>query len=264
MSTLSSVSVRGLGRDRRFEFRFPKATDLEQDEEWCDLRHDGAWRRVRFHDYHEIYAEPGLYESLFYRALRCNSPSRVVGLLEEVIREQGIDPQTLRCLDVGAGNGMVGEQLRSLGASEVLGIDILEEACGAARRDRPWVYDDYFVVDLCDVPEPIDKQLREARLNCLATVAALGFSDIPPRAFIEALHLIESNGWLAFNIREDFVQERDGSGFAKLIRQLCRDGVLHMHAYRRYCHRLSITGEPLYYVAMVARKQCDLPDKYRE
>jgi len=46
----------------------------------------------------------------------------------------------------------------------------------------------------------------------------------------------------------------DDTGFAGIIRKLIRQRFIEVHAYRRYCHRLSIHGEPLFYVAMVARK----------
>lgn len=235
--------------------------ELPQDKEWCEVRVHERWHRLRFHDYHKIYRVHGLYESLFYRALRCNSPARVVGLLRDVLADVGQRPDTLRVLDVGAGNGMVGEELRRLGAAALHGIDIIPEARAAARRDRPWVYDDYHVVDLCDLPEPVDKRLRAARLNTLVVVAALGFGDVPAAAFLRALDLIDTPGWLAFNIKEDFVQDRDDSGFARLLRRLRAGGVLRMQAYRRYRHRLSVGGRPLHYVAMVATKERDVPDE---
>ena len=40
---------------------------------------------------------------------------------------------------------MVGEELEELGASTIVGIDLLPEAAAAAVRDRPGVYDDYCV-----------------------------------------------------------------------------------------------------------------------
>jgi len=116
------------------------------------------------------------------------------------------------------------------------------------------------VVDLTDLDEQEEERLRKHALNSLTSVAALGFDDIPPAAFVKALDLIESPGWVAFTIKEEFLFERDTSGFAKLIRVLCHERILEMQAYRRYRHRLSISGEPLYYVAMIARKVRDLPD----
>ena len=55
-------------------------------------------------------------------------------------------------LDLGAGNGMVGEALREHGFEEITGVDITPEAGEAAERDRPGVYADYHVCDLLDPP----------------------------------------------------------------------------------------------------------------
>ena len=249
----------------KFAIRFPAAEDvLGQDAEWCEVKLDGRWQRVRFHDYHAVYPVPGLYECLFYRTLKCNSPLRVVQQLEDQLREFRQSPEQLRVLDVGAGNGMVGSALHNIGVQRCVGVDIIPEARDAADRDRPWAYDDYLVVDLTDLPEQHEKTLRAHRLNCLTTVAALGFGDIPPKAFLTALDVVETPAWLAFNVKEDFLHPKDDTGFAGLIQQLCREEVIQIQSYRRYRHRLAISGEPLYYVALAATKQRDVPDHLLE
>ncbi len=231
-----------------------------QDREWCEVIIDGHARRMRFHDYAELYKIPTLYEELFYGKLKCCSPDRVVGLLEDVMTDFAQDPSNLCVLDLGAGNGMVGDELVARGVRRLVGIDISQEARDATDRDRPGLYEDYLVTDLTNVPENEEELLRARKFDCLCCVAALGFGDIPAKAFAKALDLIETQGWLAFNIKESFLSERDDSGFAELIRELGRREIIQIQAYRRYQHRLSVTGEPLYYVAVIARKLCDLPD----
>lgn len=244
------------------DIRFPDAGALAQDAEWCEVRlRDGATRRIRFHDYHKVYRIPGLYEQLFYKKLKCNSPARVVGMLNEVVRDFGEDVAGSRVLDLGAGNGMVGEELQELGVQTLVGVDIIDEARQAVERDRPDVYDEYHVADFTDLPEHLERHLRHQNFNVLSTVAALGFGDIPAKAFLKALDLLETPGWLAFNIKEGFLHEEDHSDFGRLIRHLSRECVIQIQAYRRYCHRLSICGKPLYYVAMIARKLKDVPDE---
>ncbi len=248
----------------RYTFRFPQPTDdLAQDEEWCEVYLQGGWKRLRFHDYAAIYSVPALYESLFYRKLKCTSPFRVVGLLRGVLRDLMIDPEELRVLDVGAGNGMVGQELRTIGASRVIGIDIIPEAAAAADRDRPGVYDAYHVGDLTALGDEVRASLKSENLNCLTTVAALGFGDIPPRAFMSAYELLQRRGWLAFNIKEDFLEGSDDTGFSRYIRAMIDSGAIRMHAYRRYCHRLSVSGDRLFYVAMVAQKIAPTPPEVR-
>ena len=58
----------------RLTVTFPETSSTTQDNEWCLVEVDGEQRRVRFHDYDEIYAIPGLYEELFHRCLECASP----------------------------------------------------------------------------------------------------------------------------------------------------------------------------------------------
>ena len=54
---------------------------------------------------------------------------------------------------------------------------------------------------------------------------------------------------------EDFLHETDQSGFSRLIRRLMQQDYIQPQCYRRYRHRLSIAGEPLYYIAMIAKKR---------
>lgn len=250
----------------QFAFRFPKRADrLEQNEEWCEAMIEGEWRTIRFHDYGSIFAVPGLYEALFYERLKCCSPARVVGLLSDVLSDSPQSGSDLRALDVGAGNGLVGHELRCLGAPLVIGVDLLPEARAAALRDRPGVYDDYLVADLTTLDEAQRLQLEQLRLNCMTCVAALGFGDIPTQAFLAAYDLIETSGWLAFNLRDNFLDESvDSTGFAGLIRRMRREGVIQVQAYRRYQHRLAASGAPLHYIAMVALKQAPVPTGWLE
>lgn len=254
------------GPDRhRFKISFPRPdSDLDQNEEWFVVEDGGRTRRLRIHDYAELYKEPGLYEALVYDALKCTSPERVTDLLEAVLPDWPRDVEELRVFDLGAGNGCVGNVLRGAGVRHIVGLDLLPEAMDAAKRDRPEVYDDYLVADLCQLTDEQADRLRGHRLNCLVTVAALGYGDIPPLAFGTAFNLIESPGWLAMTIKEDFLDERDQSGFARLMRRMIDEGVIEVQAHHRYCHRVSIAGEQLFYCAVIARKTRDIPASYLE
>ncbi|MEJ2651694.1 MAG: hypothetical protein P8173_07865 [Gammaproteobacteria bacterium] len=100
----------------------------------------------------------------------------------------------------------------------------------------------------------------EVRLH--VTVAALGFGDIPPKAFIEAINIIKTSGWIAFNIKETFFDASDESGFSRMIRELIFSKYLDVYHIERYRHRLSIEGEPLYYFAVAGRKNADVPAEF--
>jgi SAM-dependent methyltransferase len=244
-----------------FAVEFPDDVARDQDHEWCRVTVNGATRKIRFHDYDEIYSVPGLYECLFYEHLACCSPQVVRGLLEDALSDAAVPCSTLRVLYLGAGNGMVGEELADLGADMIAGVDLLPEAAAAAERDRPGVYDDYLVLDLTELSDEVRSELREHRFNALVSVAALGFGDIPPRAFAEAFNLVSDGGWIAFNIKENFLDDGEPTGFSRLIGRLLDSGIVEKRAEKVYRHRLSTSGDPLDYVALVGVKQSSIADE---
>ena len=249
---------------RDFEVSFPgHQENLGQDEEWCIVRIANKEKRVRFHDYDEIFSVPGLYEHIFYDRLECCSPSVMCDLLKETVgkSDDPIAVSDLTVLDVGAGNGMVGQELRKRGVEAVVGLDLISEAAEATERDRSGVYAEYLVEDLTDLSDGSRDQLENTTFNCLTTVAALGFGDIPPEAFREAFNLIDDRGWIAFNIRDKFLETDESSGFSRLIERMVDDGTLDLIETRKYQHRLSMNGEPLHYFAFVGQKMNGIPEE---
>ena len=239
------------------------AGGLDQDEEWCEITIDGQRSRILLHDYAAIFNVEGLYEQLFADSLDCDSPNVVCDLLREQLDKSGVDPATLTALDFGAGNGMVGEVLRDHAIGAIVGVDLLPEARDAAHRDRPRLYEDYYVFDLTQLDREHRAELHN-RFDCLSCVAALGFGDIPPVAFAEALNFVAANGWIAFNVRDRFFEEEDPTGFGGFLRRLFREGLLEERARLRYTHRVSVDGEPLDYLAVVACKREDVPMEWAE
>jgi len=249
---------------QRYNIRFPSIEPhlLAQNEAFFYLDEADATTKLRFHDYGEIYKRAGLYEQLFYDRLKCNSPQKVAQILKEVVDATNRTFTELRILDVGAGNGLMGEAISRYGFARLIGVDIIEEAHLAQVRDRPWLYDAYYVTDLTSLPAATSQELANWKPDCLTLVAALGFGDIPPRAFFTAFNLIEVTGYVAFNIKETFLDNRDTSGFSAFIRQLILAEYLDLHHLERYRHRISIDGKPLYYFAVVGRKNQNIPEDF--
>ncbi len=249
-------------RQQRYQIRFPadNLTRASQSEAFFTITEGDRERRILFHDYADIYNHPGLYEQLFYQRLKCTSPAKLTDLLRDVATKAGDDPTQMRVLDVGAGNGMVGELLVEHGAARVVGIDNIDEAERAAKRDRPGAYDAYYVADLTQLSPELLTELRNWSFDAMTAVAALGFGDIPVAAFAAAYNLVKTDGWIAFNIKETFLDTSDTSGFSRLVKRMVHGDYLKLHRLERYRHRLSIEGRMLYYYAVVGRKRRAIDD----
>ncbi len=190
------------------------------------------------------------------------SPSKVSSILYSTVNQTVENFSELRVLDLGAGNGMMREELKKHGVARLIGVDIIPEAYEATLRDRPGLYDAYYIEDFCDIDTEIKEEIQQWHLDCMVTVAALGFGDIPAKAFIEAFNIIKSEGWIAFNIKETFLDTSDDSGFSRMIRELIFSEYLDIYHIERYRHRNSIEGEPLFYFAIAGRKNADVPSEF--
>lgn len=241
---------------KKYNVQFPPidSSTLGQDEVYFYLIRDGYKEKILFHDYDRIYKHPGLYEQLFYDRLKCTSPRKITESLSHILEVNHHHFSEMKVLDFGAGNGMMGEELKRIGVARLVGADIIEEARDGTYRDRPGLYDEYFIKDFTRLTDVDKEEIRSWGLNAMTTVAALGFGDIPAQAFVQAVNLIEAEGWVAFNIKESFLWNGDTTGFSRLIRELVFSEVLKINHLERYRHRLSMEGNPLYYFSVVCWK----------
>ncbi len=159
---------------------------------------------------------------------------------------------------------MAGEELKKQGVSRLIGVDIINEARAATERDRPGIYDAYYVMDFDRLSDDDRDELNSWSFDCLISVAALGFGDIPANAFLEAFNMVGKDGWVAFNVKETFLDRSDDSGFSQLIRELIFSEYLDLYHLQRYRHRFSIEGEPLYYFALAGKKIGDVPPSFSD
>ncbi|KAJ4394783.1 hypothetical protein N0V93_004003 [Gnomoniopsis smithogilvyi] len=282
---------------QRLVIRFPQREqkDVAQDYKQCEVVDGDKITTVRFHDYALTYSIPDLYNQLFGGAdseTQCISPQVMTELLREHVHlvlengpsVSGKEHRSLRVLDFGAGNGMIGEEVRLLASAyndgslanstSVVGFDILPEAKMAAERDRPGVYDAYIVADITEYvknvrAEPVTVCL--AGFNVLVSVSALSFGDASAAALRAAVSLVQNGGLILFNLKAGLLESEgiyagaggtsdEGTeiGFSGLLQKAVAERRLKILAKKTYCHRFSATGKPLYYVAVVAIKHMPL------
>lgn len=226
-----------------------------QDEETFVVRRpDGTEQRIRLHDYDLVYPVPGLYEEVVQHQLECRSPETIVRCLADAVTAAGGDVGDSRVLDVGAGNGVIGEGLRDAGFRVPVGSDALVEARDAAERDRPGLYAEYVLDD--GTPEAFDKigaAVRRHELNALTCAAALGPGHIPIERLIGVWGLLPAGSFIALTASTDLVAEWGGAQIAlnAVSGEDAPTEVVHTETFR---HRLLMRGGSVDYDVIVGRK----------
>ena len=168
----------------------------------------------------------------------------------------------LNILDVAAGNGIVGAELRKQladkpGIRSLIGTDLLESARSAALRDRPNVYDDYIVADLT---RPHDSQLPTSS-DVVVICAALGpgYGDLPLEAVDGAIALLREGGLLALTVNARSQRADSSPRWQKFMASINKSGEGHWESLeevvrRRYQHRKNVQGEWIEYMALLFKK----------
>ncbi len=167
--------------------------------------------------------------------------------------DAGLEPGDLLVVDLGAGSGVVGEELRARGGGTLLALDSIAAAREAALRDRPGLYVEYLVGDTDDLPRAAEL-IRSHELNGLVAAGALGVGHVSADSFHRLWSAFPAGAWFAVCVHEDLMQP-GASDFANDLAAFERHGDRGEVVLReRFRHRLTMAGDPIHYVAIVARK----------
>jgi len=224
---------------------------------YCLVDDGGTWRQVRLRGDARLWEWPSIYERLVRTLLRGNAPGALSHLLDRQLRAAGKSAADLRAIDLGAGNGWMGEELSSLGIPMIIGVDASSAAAVAAERDHPDVYQSYLVLDMRRLSESQRDDLMNYDFNCLVCVDALAADEPASNAFTEAFNLLAPDGWVAFHLNADTAEGGRDSRFARIVHRMIQSGSMNVATQQRYRHRFTTYGAPLFHVAVIARKVRD-------
>jgi hypothetical protein len=240
---------------RDYTVELDRTPGAGQDEETFVVRHaDRTEERIRLHDYDRVYAIPGLYEEVVQQQLECASPATIVAKLAEATADDGRDAGDVRVLDVGAGNGVIGEGLREAGFRVPVASDALVEARDAAERDRPGLYAEYVIDDgTVEAFGKIAGAIRRHELNALTCAAALGPGHIPLERLVAIWGLMPAGSYLALTASSALVAEWGGAQQA-LNAVSGDDAPTEVLVAEPFRHRLLMRGGSVDYDVIVGRK----------
>jgi predicted TPR repeat methyltransferase len=224
----------------------------DQEEVVVRFADDGHEERVRVQDYARVYAVAGLYEAIVQDRLRCQTPDRVASMLARAARELGRAPRSIRVLDLGAGNGVSGQALAAQGVRPIVAIDTEPAARAAAIRDRPSLYEAYLIADVLALTPAEVRTIRGLAPNALTCVGAIGLDHVPPAALPAALELLADDSLLAYTLSEAD-RAVDGAEISARLSEIAARWRIDELARERYRHRLTVTGQPIWWEAVVVR-----------
>jgi hypothetical protein len=217
-----------------------------QDEESLTVTVDGREETMRLHEYGRVYAIPGLYEEIL-RRLEYASPAKVAELL---LHAPGVVPGEVRALDLAAGNGVSADPLLEGGAGLLVGMDLIPEARDAALRDRPDSYAEFVAGDVGE-PGLVAGLVERYGLNAVACSG--GISHIPVDAFAAGWGAFPAGSWLVATAAEDLGDGQGGTYGRWVAGEVAQDRLTDVYV-ERFVHRLAMSGEPIGYTALRARK----------
>ena len=168
----------------------------------------------------------------------------------------------LNILDVAAGNGIVGAELRKQladkpGIRSLIATDLLSSARSAALRDRPSIYDDYIVADLTQPQESPIPMSSDVVVICAAL--GPGYGDLPLEAVDGAITLLREGGLLALTVNARSPGAGSLPRWQSFMASINESGGSHWRcleevAQQRYKHRKNVQGEWIEYMALIYKK----------
>lgn len=237
-----------------FPVYFPDASNLSQGQEYFFIEIEGEKEKIQLHDYVKIYSIPWLYEKVLYELLKCNTPVAICDNFKKALQGSNVNPLDLQVLEIGAGSGIFGEQLKSVGIKRIAGLDILDIAREAAERDRPGLYDDYYVADLTNLPKAMYQKLENQKFSCVAVASATGWGHhIPVFGFATAFNLLSPGGWFIYHVKRD----KDDPECAELcnwIDEIIGSQQMRLVSKESCFHRYSIDNKPIFYDVSIGTK----------
>lgn len=259
MAAMAEATEQAGGAGHDWTVELDATPGRRQGQEEILLSRGGDTERIVLHDYARVYAVPGLYEEVVQRRLECASPATVAGALVEAAGAEQ-DPRraaALRAFDLGAGNGVVGKELRDRGVTVVAGADGIPQARDAAHRDRPGLYAHYLVGERLDVAEVV-RLVRDEGLTALVAAGAVGEGHVPVDALAELWAAFPPGSYLALTLKDGDPETGDhdvADVDAMLAATAGSEHPTRTVVRRRFRHRLSMAGAELHYLVLAAVKE---------
>ncbi|MEM7776856.1 MAG: class I SAM-dependent methyltransferase [Pseudomonadota bacterium] len=238
-----------------YDVRFQAPETSRQSDEYFSADIDGKRKLFNIHDYATLYRVPWLYDVALYHTLACRTPTEMSDAIANVWSQAHVDPAGLRVLELGAGSGAFGYELRhALNVGHLEAIDICPEARLAAERDRAGLYDRYHVDDLTHLRAETKAAFDATQFNVVSVASATGWGNhIPLAGFQTGFNILVSGGWFIFHVKPHD-PDPECVQLCLWIDELIRSDHLKQIYRGSHFHRRSSNGTDIFYDVIIGRK----------
>ncbi len=225
-----------------------------QSEEKFSAVVEGVETVYSMHDYKTMYKVPNLYDAMIYGMLGCRTPVLLAEKFERLL-DQHSHEQELRVLEIGAGSGAFGQALLNNNRRlKIIGLDIVEEAQEAAERDRPFVYHDYIIDDLCNLSHESLSAIQAFNPNCVGVASATGWGNhIPVAGFEKAFELLCAGGWFIFHVKPNDPDPECIALNQWIDKKISDEDIVNVQRGKIF-HRYGVGGNEIYYDYVIGKK----------
>lgn len=239
-----------------YDVAFDAPSSDRQSDEFFSATIDGETRRFNIHDYDTLYGVPWLYDIALYHNLACATPTEMSGAIAKTLEAHGVNAASRRVLELGAGSGAFGHELRhTVGVGYLAGLDISERAALAAERDRAGLYDAYHVADLTALDETTKTAIAAAGVDTIAMASATGWGNhIPVAGFETSFQLLPTGGWYIFHVKPND-PDPECIDLCHWVDGKIRSGALDMKYRASHFHRESSGGGKIFYDVVIGVKR---------
>ncbi|GFO30310.1 Williams-Beuren syndrome chromosomal region 27 protein [Plakobranchus ocellatus] len=146
---------------------------------------------------------------------------RSTEMFAEVMRGLFHDPSSVRILDAGAGTGLTGEMLQSLGYWNVDALEPVEKFAETCRQRG-------FYQRILNQPVGMDKpvDVPDDTYDAVCVVGAFGPGAIPTSAIPEFVRIVKPGGYILNCMREEYLRTVDNfrDKLVPLLQEMEKEG----------------------------------------
>ena len=177
----------------------------------------GTHYGIKVEEVKQIYDKTASEYEQFYTKTGWVAYIHSAKLFEKVLSKLGFE-KDCKILDVGAGTGLVGNEMYKLGYANLTGIDLSEEML--AEASKKGVYKHLVQVDMYN----FDISIYSQKFDAVISIGTFTVGQLKPEIIPKLARFVRPGGVVCISFR-DITWENPETGFTKQVEEMEKTGV---------------------------------------